>query len=197
MDTKRLLIAALLSLGIMISWSYFFPPPEPQRPLEPPTAPSEETSRPTTPTPPPETQPVADVGATGEPVEEISETPGDQVPTGLETIQAAAEERVVVTGQEFRAEFTNRGAQLISFQLLEHRNADGGPVDLVRARPGSPYLFGLATLEGTPSAFNEALFVVEREYGDFDQETLRFVYQGTEGRVTKRFGFQPDGLMDL
>ena len=29
MDTKRLLIAAALSMAVMLAWSYFFPPPEP------------------------------------------------------------------------------------------------------------------------------------------------------------------------
>ena len=53
---------------------------------------------------------------------------------------------------------TNQGAQLVSFQLLEHENSDGGPVDLVRARTSSPYPFGVVDSAGNSSPLNEALF---------------------------------------
>ena len=196
MDTKRLLIAAVLSLAVMIAWSYFFPSPEPQQAVPPPALETESPAAPAPEVPPPsvETEPLA----VAEPVESTTpETEEEVSATGLEAITGSMEERVVVTAETFRAEFTSRGAQLVSFLLSEHQNADGGPVDLVRARTHGPYLFGFAEIDGTSSPFNEALFQVRREPSDLGQETLVFLYQGPEGRVEKRFTFQPTGLLDV
>ena len=115
----------------------------------------------------------------------------------LESVEGLAEQRVVIEGDTYRAEFTNRGAQLVSFQLLEHRGADGGQMDLVRARAQDPYLFGFATLDGTSSKLNDVLFRVERESAEFGQETIVFRYQGSHGRVEKRFAFLANGLLDV
>jgi YidC/Oxa1 family membrane protein insertase len=180
----------------MIAWGYFFPPPEPPAPTQQPATTTEGTLESAPATPPPEqvASPLTSTApATEAPQEGIAETQVGE----LEAIMAAAEERIVVTGEDFRAEFTNRGAQLVSYQIIEHANADGGPVDLVRARASDPYLFGFATPDGSSLPFNEALFKVERWSGDFGQETLSFVYQGPEGRVQKNFTVQPNGLLDL
>jgi len=181
----------------MISWSYFFSPSEPQRPVEQPTPEIEARGEllPVVAPSPPEEE-VPESTTSGSPVE-VSKMAAEAVPTEFETIVGAAEERVVITGGTYRAEFTSRGAQLVSFQLLEHRSADGGPVDLVRARAQDPHLFGFATLDGVSSPLNDVLFRVQRESADFGEETLTFLYQGTEGRVEKRFVFQPNGLLDV
>jgi YidC/Oxa1 family membrane protein insertase len=180
----------------MISWSYFFPPPEPERTVEQPTPEIEAAEQPVprAASPPPEVVTESSTLAT---TTEVSQTPPPAVPVELETVVGVAEERVVVTGDIYRAEFTSRGAQLVSFQLLEHRNSDGGPVDLVRARARDPHLFGFATLDGASSALNDVLFRVQRESGDFGRETVVFLYQGAEGRVEKRFAFQPNGLLGV
>ena len=196
MDTRRLLIAALLSLGIMMAWGYFFPPPEPQGPLEPPIPTPQIASEPAPATPPP-TEVIPAAGTMATQAERVEETAADEDAAELEPIVGIAEERVVVTGDTYRAEFTSRGAQLVSFELLEHSNSDGGPVDLVRARPGSPYLFGFATLDGASVALNDALFRVQQESADLGQETVTFLYQGPEGRAEKRFTFQANGLLDI
>jgi YidC/Oxa1 family membrane protein insertase len=193
LDTRRLLIAALLSLAIMIAWGYFFPPPEPVAPPQA-TATSPAEPEPTVP-PPQETAP-AEEEAAAEPAapETVVETPE---PVISQPMEAAGEERVVVTGETFRAEFTNRGAQLVSYQLLQHRNADGGPVDLVRSRAEGPYLFGFATLDGSGSPLNDVYFQVDRAASEIGQEAVTFRYQGSLGAVEKRFTFQPNGLVDL
>jgi len=180
----------------MISWSYFFPPPEPQRPIEQPGPEVEATSGPAPIVPPP-LEDVAPESAAPTSPESVSQESREVAATEFEPVVGIAEERVVVTGDTYRAEFTSRGAQLVSFQLLEHENADGGPVDLVRARAQDPYLFGFATLDGTPSVLNQVLFRVQRQSADFGQEALTFLYQGPEGRVEKRFTFQPNGLLDV
>jgi YidC/Oxa1 family membrane protein insertase len=180
----------------MIAWGYFFPPPEPQRPPELPPAVSQETAE-AVPTPPPQQEAAVVESASPVAAAEPPETLSGEVTAELETIAGVAEERVVVTSDTYRAEFTSRGAQLVSFQLLEHQSSDGGPVDLIRARATDPHLFGFATVEGVSSVFNEVLFKIERSSGELGREALTFLYQGPEGRVEKRFTLQPNGLMDV
>ena len=195
LDTRRLLIAAILSLTIMLAWGYYFPPQEaPRQAAAPSTA--ESTPEPAPYTPPPEhAQAAAEPSLEAPAAAPETETPSSE--SELETIVGMAEESVVITGDTYRAEFTSKGAQLVSYQLLEHANSDGGPVDLVRARQDDPYLFGFATLDGTSIEINQALFKVQRESADFGLESLVFLYQGPLGRVQKRFTFQPDGMLEV
>ena len=193
MDTRRLLIAALLSLAIMIAWGYFFPPPDPPPSQPPAVAESTDQLAPTT--PPPIEQSAPAITTPAEPEEPPEASPPADLE--LEAVEGLAEERVVIDGDTYRAEFTSRGAQLVSFQLLEHRNGDGGPVDLVRARAQDPYLFGFTTLDGTSLPLNDVLFRIERESAEFGQETIIFRYQGSHGRAEKRFAFQANGLFDV
>ena len=112
MDNKRLLIAAILSLGVMIAWSYFFPPPEPQQPLEEPP-PRIERPAETTPSPPPEPSTESESAPVAA-REDISSEPTDEAtPQPVESIAATIEQQIVVEGDRFRAELTNRGAQLV------------------------------------------------------------------------------------
>jgi len=48
-----------------------------------------------------------------------------------ETIAAAAEERYTIENGWLRAAFTNRGAQLVSIELLQRLDRDGVPLELV------------------------------------------------------------------
>ena len=179
----------------MIAWGYFFPPPEQTQPELQPTGVIEDTAEPTPPVSPPvEPTPVEEEAESDAPSAREDET---ESTSAFEIIEAAGEERVVVTGDGYRAEFSNRGGQLVSYQLLDQQNAEGGPVDLVRSRAEGPYLFGLVTLDGTNSPINQALFQSERKSTDIGEETITFRYQGPLGRVEKSFSFQPDGLIDL
>jgi YidC/Oxa1 family membrane protein insertase len=195
LDTRRFLIAIGLSLLVMVLWGKLFPAPERQPRPQTDVGQGQQTEAgdPSAPAAAPE--PIAGPGgdepaavAESEPVE-IS--PGET----LEEIRAEREERTVIETAEYRAELTNRGAQLVSFQLNEHRNAAGGPVDLVRAREDWPYPFGL--YDGTePSPLNDALFAVERSR-DGDRQVVTFRFRGSEGEATKRFAFEEGGLFDV
>ena len=192
MDTKRLLIAAALSMAVMLAWSYFFPPPEPpqrQTPISEAVAVEEVVA--SVPEEPPEVV-VEEVGEPSSITSEEADRAGDSV---TESISADREELVVVETAEFRAELTNRGAQLLSYQLLNHKSADGGPVDLVRRRGASPYPFGLATPQGAPSPLNEVLYRVEQSgVGD---KAIIYRYRGPEGDAEKRFVFRGDGMIEV
>ncbi|MDE2851267.1 MAG: membrane protein insertase YidC [Acidobacteriota bacterium] len=168
MDNRRLLLAALLSLGVLLLWSTFIAPPPPPVERTPVVvgegAPATQT----------ETAP-----APVRPAETASEPA-----SVFERVEASLEERVVIESGNARLEFTNRGAQLLSFELARPDGAE--PVELVRRRdPGQPYPFGLLGPQRA-SPLNEALFVVERSRENGDERVV-FRYSGDRGSATKTF----------
>lgn len=188
MENRRVLLAVLLSMVVIIGWQLLFPPPEPPQP------------RPD--------RPGAPVAAPEEPEKVTPREPrGEQAARGLdaggdleppdEAVAADREERVLLEGSGFRAELTNRGGQLVSFILEDYPSGNGGVVDLVQDRVQGPYPFGLVDSGGGELAVNEALFAVERETTEEGRPAVRFVYAGPEGRVTKRFALLPDGLLGV
>ena len=179
MDSRRLLLAAVLSLGVLLLWQALFAPP-----------------------PPVERAPVETGRADGEVVGGTAGEPGSAVPapTGettatpppapvMQPVEAATEQRVVLESGNATLEFTNRGAQLLSFEL---RRPDGGePVELVRRRErGQPYPFAFQGSQRA-SPLNEALFAVERTSVDGDTR-LSFRYSGDLGTATKTFHIPKD-----
>jgi YidC/Oxa1 family membrane protein insertase len=177
-------------MAVMLAWSYFFPPPEPPQRLAPTQEPAAIGEVATTvPEEPPETV---------LPEEEVGEAPAmAEEESFAESLAAEREEVVVVESAEFRAEMTNRGGQLLSYQLLKHKSADGGPVDLVRRRGAAPYPFGLATPQGAPSPLNEVLFQVEQSSSPAGDKEITYRYRGPEGSVEKRFAFRSDGMIEV
>jgi YidC/Oxa1 family membrane protein insertase len=181
LDTRRILIATLLFLAFLFVWQWLFPPPSASPPAPPVTGPAVSTPQAAAPAPPP--------SALGEPASPAAAA----VAVAQEPpLTAAAEERPVVENDWARAEFSNRGAQLVSFRLKRHRNARGEPLELVRARREGPYPFGLTTRDGAPLPLNQALFAVERPAGDGGGELL-FRYRGPEGAAEKLFRFDGEG----
>ena len=191
MDTRRLFLAFLLSLGVLLLWGKLFPPPEP--PVTSP-APVESETPAAEPVVPGEQPLVMAETAPEAPTAPVAE-PGPVL--GSEPIMAAAEERTVVETEWYRAELTNRGAKMIAFEILGHQNSAGGPVDLVRARRGFPYPFALVGSGGDALAVNDSLFVLERGVGEGGSQVLTYTFNGPAGSVEKRFSFRPDGLFEV
>jgi len=111
---------------------------------------------------------------------------------------AATEERVVtVELNGSRAQVTNRGGQLISFRLREHRNAEGEPLDLVRRRSAPPYPFALVDEELAPLPLDDALFAVEEGAGSDGLPQVQLTYRGPLGAASKRFRFLAPDLLEV
>ncbi|HVS14952.1 MAG TPA: membrane protein insertase YidC [Thermoanaerobaculia bacterium] len=173
MDNRRLFLAALLSLGVLVLWQWLFPPPEPvERPAPAPvTEPRpalgpEEAGGPTPPAP----------------VESAESAAGEPEPP----IAAEVEETVVLATERFEARLSNRGGQLVSFVLRDQRRGDGELVDLVRRRPGDEaFPFAFVGAGGEPLAINDALFRVTRSG---DRVELR--YRGPLGDARKTFSLE-------
>ena len=120
MDQKRLILAAFLSLLVLLAWSYFFQPPKPE-PLNPPPA----SALPT-----PESADASTAGA----AESTSPEAGDAA-AAREAIAAAAEQRVEVdTKRRPRGVLeSGRAGPLLSRQR-RHRSRRPAPRDGARAR---------------------------------------------------------------
>lgn len=210
MDNRRFLLAITLSVGVLLLWGWVFPPPEEAPIVERPAA-EESAERSGRDRVPPDRGPEAPPGDTGRPgatsATGIESRAGAVLPGatqagpavspgGQPDVVADRERPEIIENGSFRAEFTNRGAQLTSFRLKEHANSDGEPLDLVRARDARPYPFGLVESGGEPSPLNDALFRVERARADAGDE-LRFSYRGPAGAASKRFVFGDDGLFEV
>ncbi|HUF78497.1 MAG TPA: membrane protein insertase YidC [Thermoanaerobaculia bacterium] len=196
MENRRVLLAVLLSIVVIVGWQLLFPPPQPPRLPEAPdrlegpgraevAAPASREAG----------EPAPGEGSAGEtgPIED-SGAVGEELPA--ERIAGEREELVVLAGDGFRAELSNRGGALVSFQLLGHESGDGGPVDLVRSRQGLPYPFALVRTDGRALPVSDVLFAVEEAAAE-DPRAVRFTYGGPEGRVSKRFSVLPNGLLGI
>ena len=183
MDQKRLILAAFLSLLVLLAWSYFFQPPK-REPMNPPQVSAVPTA---------ESSDAATAGA----VEPTSTEAGDAA-TVRETIAASAEQRVEVDTKHGHAVFSNRGAQLLSYRVNDVTGHDGQPLEMVRARAEGPYPFALTDPSGAPLPINDALFAVEGpERGPTGiSQIVRFEYSGDAGAATKEFRFLENGLIE-
>ena len=157
---KRLLFAALLSLGVLVLWSWLGPQP---------------VRRPTLPIPVP--TPGALVAPTA--------VAAAAVPApGAVRIAGTAEGLTTIENDVARATFSNRGAVLTSLVLRKHLDDQKRPLELVRSLPDAStkplaVLFpGNAELTKLASS---ALYAVEKGPG----RALRFQYGDERLSVTK------------
>ncbi len=190
MENRRLLLAAFLSFLIVVLWNFMFPPtlPEPPEPQvrEAPLEEAAETEREVIGSEDP---------SSGE--EEVRESPEPQVPAEpLEEIAASAEKMVVLSNERVRATFSNRGAQLVSLQLLQELTSEGDPIEMVRDRGTDPYPFSLV-VDGTRShRLNRALFTSEPSSGA-EGDQVRFRHRSASGDATKTFSLDSRGFLQV
>lgn len=183
---RRFLLFIVLTVAIMATWTYFFPPP---KPAPKPAAVPEASSTPGRAAAP-------GAGASEPPVPAQPDGPrqASLPPWAGQAVQASAVEQVVLEDETTRAVFTNRGAQLISLQLKNQKDARGAAVELVRKRAGSLYPYGLVRKKGLgPHPLDEALFQVQRGR---DGRSLVFRYRGPAGVAEKHFRFDDRGFLE-
>ena len=196
MDNRRVILAVILSVAVLVAWQLFFAPPPP-----PPPAPGEVpvTAEPTA--------TAADEGRPGGAAEPGSEPPAAGAEPEAEIVPVAPtveeepvsgdrEEVLVVDTDLYRAALSNRGGHLVAFELNDHQARSGGAVDLVRAREAAPYPFSIVDTAGSPLPLDDVLYAVERGGGDGDR-TLTFRYSGPAGSAVKVFTFHDRGLFEV
>ncbi len=180
---KRLLLAAGLSLGILLAWEWLAP--------KPPKAPA---SVPPTPLSAP-VAPAATAASAASP--QASSAPASSAPAALPPPASAAAEATTTLGNElFTATFSNRGGVLTSFVLANYKDEKNQPLDLVRVLP--PELprplaldFG-RDAEATRTVAN-ALFVVEKA----SDRVLRLRYADATIAVEKEIKVGAGYLFDV
>ncbi len=178
---KRLILAIFLSFLVLFLYQLVFvkKPETPETRQEPPVI--EEKSLPEKKLPP------------EEPVIEEKE---------IDEFFSISEERkteVVVTTSLFRAVWSNEGALLKSFQLLQHLNDQGEPLELVSANAETIQIYPFFLSTEDPSfdeEINSALYkpsFVSLELKEGEAKELSFIYSTEEGtKVEKRFQFEGD-----
>ncbi len=174
-------MAAVLSAVVMGLYIYLAPRPEP------PPQPAQDTLEETTAAP-------AEAGGQAE-AEQRRATAAEEADDT--DVEAETEQTVVVENENYRVEFTNRGAVVTSWQLKQYNDSLGEPLDLVHAdgakRYGMPFRLvrpGGDPIEGT----DEALFAFNRGRNVRNApETLTFEYAKPGLRVLKRFAFGASG----
>ena len=174
-------MAAVLSAVVMGLYIYLAPRPEP------PPQPAQDTLEETTAAP-------AEAGGQAEPEQPRATAAEEADDTD---VAAETEQTVVVENENYRVEFTNRGAVVTSWQLKQYNDSLGEPLDLVHAdgarRYGMPFRLvrpGGDPIEGT----DEALFAFNRGRNVRNApETLTFEYAKPGLRVLKRFAFEASG----
>ncbi|MGH9400136.1 MAG: membrane protein insertase YidC [Thermoanaerobaculia bacterium] len=181
---KRLLLAAALSLGVLLLWTKLFPEPKPaalprQAQTAGAAAPSSSSS-------------IA-------PASEVAAAPA-QAPSLSSSIPAPAaatqETLTTVENELLRATFSNRGGVLTSLVLLKYKDAEGRPLELVRALPPEaprPFALDFGVDAEATRRVGKALFVVEKEAAGAVR--LRFADAGVG--VEKRIRLGADYLFDV
>lgn len=107
-----------------------------------------------------------------------------------------SEDRFVLENSVLRAEFSNRGAVLVSLVLRGQVGPGGTELELVQPRAASPQPFTLVDAALAPLPVAEALFAVDPEE-DAAGRALRFRYRGPLGSAEKRFRLRSDGRIDV
>lgn len=166
---KRVLIAVVLSLLVLLVWGKYFAPKPPA---------------------PPEPAPAAEPAASA-PAPAVAPAPAaPEVPTAAEApaLGAVADttERTEILENEFlRMEFVNRGARIVSVRLKKYFDYKGEPLELVPRFVPDAFPFDLV-FPADPvlqDGVREGLFQVERE-----GEALRFTYGDERVRIVRFFG---------
>ena len=186
MEERRLLLAVALSLLVLTAYQLLFPPPPPA---------------------PAATRPAAAV-ASPPPASPAASAPAAPSPAAA---PAASEATAVADDKERRVEmdapgralvFTNKGARLLSWQLLEFKDRRGRPEEMVRMVPEGPRPLDLET--GDPSLdgrLRAALFrpSAERVAATPGADaTLRFEFAGGDLEASKEITIRASsGLVEV
>jgi YidC/Oxa1 family membrane protein insertase len=200
---KRIFLAVLISLAVLWSWAAIAPRLFPDAFKKPPqqvattatatsgaTASSGPAPSATTSTAAPGSAPAASAPAAA-----VAINPAAPIaPVHADTVAVT-----VVETQDFVARFSNRGAQLVSFQLRAFKAKDGGPVELVKSREPNrtDYPFAIESADrSVDERANHSLYVLNDRV-DGNVRVLEYRYADTGLSVTKTFRVGPEYLFNF
>jgi YidC/Oxa1 family membrane protein insertase len=191
MEERRLLLAVALSLVVLTAYSLLFAPARP---------PGEEAGRGApSPTPAAVASPRPSAAPRVAP-EAPAPTPSPAgAPVPRQT--AAEEERVEVHAPAYAVAFSNRGARLLSWTLLDYKDAEGQPEEVAPAPRPDLRPLDLVTGDAALDArLRQALFVPSAarvRVAAARPAELTFSYSDGEIQAEKRFRFPQTGLVEV
>ncbi len=189
---KRIFLAVLISLAVLWSWAALAPKlfpelvkkPAPQTQTAAPAQPSTNTSA--------NTSTAAAPSATTETAAPAPVVPAPAPVVALAPvtpISASAITLTTVDAPEFTARFSNRGAELVSFQLKSFKAKNGKLVELVKGRDPSRTDYPFAIESGHQDLsrqVNSALYALT-DHTEGSVRVLEYRYAGNGVSVTKTF----------
>jgi YidC/Oxa1 family membrane protein insertase len=197
---KRIFVAVLISIGFLWLWAAVAPKlfpdlmkkPEPEKPAVTATTASVPAAPPTS------TTSTTTTATTTAAVEAPAAVPA------AEPIAASAQTITKVITDDFAAKFSNRGAELISFQLTNYKakpssKTDQSKVELVKDREPNRTDFPFA-IEAADANFtrvaNSALYAV-REFDEKGSHVIEYRWSDGVHAVTKTFRFNGEYLFNF
>ena len=191
---KRLLLAAVLSLGVLFLWEAFAAKNAPRPPAAGrPTAAASTTSSSST---------AAPAGASSETNASSIPGAGGRTPASFSSaaavapVSATAEQTTVLANDLVRATFSNRGGVLVSYVLLQHTDEQKKPLELVRqlAPPAPrPLALDFPTRPDLTERVAQALFAAE----PVAPKAVRFRFADGTISVTKEIRLGDGYLFDV
>jgi len=190
---KRIFVAVLVSIALLWGWAVLAPKlfpdlVKPRTTLTP--AKAAPVAKPTTTSAAPQAQPAPQAT-----VPPVKVAPVPAAPVAATGIEYTTIERPGVV-----ARFSNRGAELVSFQLTGYKTKENASVELVKARDLSrtDFPFAIEARDGGLAArLNTALYAVNK-YDEKGETILEYRYAGSDGiAATKTFRFTGDYLFNF
>lgn len=174
-DNKSLLVMMLVMVAVFFGLQYFRTKKNPQT-VSPNAA---------------QSSPAQTAGLTAAPTTP-SAGPAASGTSSAAIVTATAESVITVENELYRIQFTNRGAQVTSWQLKRYKDSDGKPLDLVHSQaaqkfgyPLSLYTYDAALTNG----LQKALYVSSANGNLSAPTSLTFSYSDGSIQVIKTFAF--------
>lgn len=193
---KRIFVAVLISIGFLWLWAAVAPKLFPDLMKKP--VPAKEEVVPATSTTTSAAAPTAST-TTSAP----EEKPAAPAPPVAEPVAASAHTITTITTDDFTARFSNRGAELISFQLAHYKarpssKTDETRVELVKDREPNrtDYPFAIEGDATLTRLANNALYAV-REFDEKGTHVIEYRWSDGAHSVTKTFRFSKEYLFSF
>lgn len=204
-------MAFVLMFVVVLAMQYFLPKPQPQpeKPATPVTTPATSGASTATTAVAPETT-SKKTTSTVAAAKLSGKTPFK------ETKQAAEEKTTIIETAVYKITLTNKGAQVKSWILKQHKDSEGSPLDLVHKQAAEQYGYPLSLYTydaALKTKLNSALYVMERKdpmpvmtlttkdklslqgASDSHYITLTFEYSDADTTVRKVFRFDQTYVM--
>jgi YidC/Oxa1 family membrane protein insertase len=199
---KRIFVAVLISIGFLWLWAAIAPKLFPDLMKKPVPAVTTTTTSTTGTTATTASEPPAAVTATTATTTQAIEAPA--VVPAIAPIAADAQTITKIESPDFVAKFSNRGAELVSFQLTHYKakpsdKKDNTLVELVKEREPNRTDYPFA-IEAADAAFtrraNSALYAV-REFDEKGAHVVEYRWSDGARAVTKSFRFTGEYLFNF